>query len=297
MDGRRLRRRMRFRDNKRLLDAQKNEITEHHIYRRLARSIKNRHNSGILSRISDDELKHYNFWKSHTGQEIKPSKWKIWKYYLISRLFGLTFGVKLMENGEKKAQVNYDEIAKDLPEARKLETDEKEHENKLIGMINEEMLKYIGSIVLGLNDALVELTGALAGFTLALQNTTLVAITGLITGIAASLSMGTSEYLSSKSEDGEKEPFRAAIYTGGAYLITVIFLITPFLLLGNLFFALGITLLNAVIVIFVFTFYISVAKDLNFKRRFAEMVFISLGVASLTFIIGLLISLYFGVEV
>jgi VIT1/CCC1 family predicted Fe2+/Mn2+ transporter len=292
-----MRRRLRARENQRLLKAQRNEITEHFIYAKLAKSVKNRHNSEILRRISDDELDHYNFWKKYTGREVEPSRWNMWKYYVISRLFGLTFGVKLMENGEKKAQVNYDEISKTLPEARKLEKDEEEHENKLIGMINEEMLKYVGSIVLGLNDALVELTGALAGFTLALQNTTLVAITGMITGIAASLSMGASEYLSSKSEGGEKDPLKSAVYTGIAYIFTVIFLIAPFLLVPQIYLALGVTLLNAVIVIFVFTFYISVAKDLDFKRRFAEMVAISLGVAALTYMIGFVINMYWGIGV
>ena len=295
-ERKRLRKRMRS-GNRHLLEAQRNEITEHHIYRKLARSTKNRHNSEVLRKISDDELRHYEFWKSHTGQDVNPSRWKIWKYYVISRLFGLTFGVKLMEKGEKKAQVNYDQIAMSLPEARRIEKDEEAHENKLIGMINEEMLKYVGSIVLGLNDALVELTGALAGFTLALQNTSLVAITGLITGIAASLSMGASEYLSAKSEEGEKSPGKSAIYTGIAYVFTVALLIAPFLLLTDLYSALGISLFNAVAVIFVFTYYISVAKDLDFKRRFAEMVFISLGVAALTFCIGFLINAYLGVNI
>ena len=35
-------------------------------------------------------------------------------------------------------------------------------------MINDERLQYISSMVLGINDALVELTGAPAGFTFAL---------------------------------------------------------------------------------------------------------------------------------
>ena len=51
-------------------------------------------------------------------------------------------------------------------------------------MIDEEKLKYIGAVVLGMNDALVELTGTLAGLTLALQNEKLVGVAGLITGVA-----------------------------------------------------------------------------------------------------------------
>jgi len=270
-----------------LLKAQKNEITEHHIYKKLAKSTKDTHNRRILNDIADDELRHYKSWRKHTKRDVEPRKLTIWKYVLISRILGITFGIKLMENGEKKAQVNYEEISKSVPEARKIEKDENEHENRLIGMIDEERLKYVGSIVLGLNDALVELTGALAGLTFAFQSPRLIAIAGLITGIAASMSMGASEYLSTKSESDEKKsPFKASIYTGFAYIITVLLLIAPFLMLTNVYLSLGITLTNAVIVIFLFTFYISVARDLSFKRRFAEMVIISLGVAALSFVIG-----------
>ena len=69
---------------------------------------------------------------------------------------------------------------------------EQEHEAALIELIDEERLRYISSMVLGLNDALVELTGALAGFTFALGNTTTIAMAGFITGSAATLSMAAS---------------------------------------------------------------------------------------------------------
>jgi len=185
---------------KRLLTAQKNELTEHIIYKRLSDSTKDEHNKKILAEISSDELKHHNIWKEHTGKEVKASSFRIWKHYWISKIFGLTFGVKLMENGEGNAQVNYTELAKHVPDAKKILEDEKSHEKKLINLINEEKLQYAGSVVLGLNDALVELTGALAGFTLALNNARIVAMAGLITGIAAALSMAASEYLSKKSD-------------------------------------------------------------------------------------------------
>lgn len=61
------------------------------------------------------------------------------------------------------------------------------------GLLDEERLRYTGSTVLGLNDALMELTGVLAGLTLALRDTKLIVLTGAITGIAAVLSMGVSE--------------------------------------------------------------------------------------------------------
>jgi VIT1/CCC1 family predicted Fe2+/Mn2+ transporter len=284
---------------KKILIFQRNEITEHYIYRKLAQSVKDEQNKQVLLDISDEELQHYQIWKTYTNQDVKPSQLMLLKYYLIARILGITFGVKLMERGEESAQVSYHDIAHQVSDARRIIRDENEHENKLIGMINEERLTYVGSIVLGLNDALVELTGALAGFTFAFQNTRLIALAGLITGIAASLSMGASEYLSTKSEadeEGLKDPVKASVYTSLAYILTVVFLILPFFVLPNVYVALGATLVNALIVILLFTFYVSVAKDLPFRKRFLEMATLSLCVAALTFAIGFLIRTFLGID-
>jgi len=279
-----------------ILTAQKNEITEHSVYRKLSQSAMDPHNKSVLKQISDDELKHYNFWKKYTCQDAKPNKLSIWKYYLISRIFGITFGIKLMDKVEGKAQAIYEEILKYVPAAIDIEKDEKEHERKLKDLIDEERLRYIGSMVLGLNDALVELTGALAGFTLAFRNTHLIAMAGFITGIAASLSMATSEYLSTKSEESSRDPFKASAYTGSAYVITVLFLIFPYVIFTNYFFCLGFTLFNAIIVILIFTFYVSVAKDISFWKRFSEMAIISFGIAALTFFIGFFVRMFLKID-
>jgi len=277
--------------------SQRNEITEHTVYRRLGKGISNGTNRATLERIAEEELKHYNFFRELTGRDIPPSRIKVLIFVVIARLFGLTFGLKLMERGEEDAQKTYGELLGDFPGIEAIISDEHEHETELLDLLDEERLKYVGSMVLGLSDALVELTGTLAGLSLALGNTALVAMTGLITGVAASLSMGASEYLSIKSEANEREPLRASLYTGLAYVVTVLFLIFPYLLLSRVFVALGITIINALIVIFIFTFYISIAKDLSFRRRFVEMAGISLAVTSVTFLIGYLIRVFLQVEV
>lgn len=280
-----------------LLTFQRNEITEHHIYRHLARTIKSKENSRVLQQIAEDELRHYREWRAYTGQDVKPDRFTIWKYVLISRLLGFTFGVKLMERGEEGAQESYGEMRGVILEAEAIAHDENEHENALLALLDEEHLRYTGSIVLGLSDALVELTGALAGLTLALQNTQLIALTGLITGLAAALSMGASEYLSTKSEESEKHPGRAAGYTGAAYVVTVFVLILPYLVLENYYVCLACTLAAGVAIIGLFNYYVSVAKDTPFKRRFLEMTGLSLGVAALSFGIGYVVRTLFGIEV
>ena len=276
---------------------QRVEITEHHIYKRLARSVKDPENSEILNQIADDELRHYHDWKKYTQREVKPDMWDVWKYYLISRIFGFTFGIKLMERGEEKAQENYALLRGKVPNIENWIHEEEVHEQRLLAMLDEERLRYAGSVVLGLNDALVELTGALAGLTLALQNVKLIALSGLITGIAASLSMAASEYLATRSEDTEKHPVRAAVYTGIAYILTVTLLVLPYLLIQNYIVDLVITLTIAVLIIAVFNYYISVAKDEPFRSRFLEMAGLSLGVAAFSFIIGYFIRMWLGVEI
>lgn len=276
---------------------QRIEITEYHIYKRLAKSIKDPENRLILEKIAEDELRHSEDWKKYTQREIKPSQWDIFKYTLIGRLFGFTFGIKLMERGEEKAQANYAQLKGKVPNIEKWIHEEEIHEQKLLAMLDEERLRYAGSVVLGLNDALVELTGALAGLTLALQDVKLIALSGLITGIAASLSMAASEYLSTRSEETDKHPVRAAVYTGIAYIITVTLLVLPYLLIQNYIVDLIITLTIAVIIIAVFNYYISVAKDEPFRARFLEMAGLSLGVATFSFIIGYFIRQWLGVEI
>ena len=282
---------------KTILTAQRNEIGEHFIYDKLSQSMGDSHNKYILERISRDERKHYDLWKEYSQEDVKPDKFQIWKYCFISRILGITFGIKLMERGEKQAQIIYEELSKSVPAAKNIAEEEEEHERQLIDLIEEERLHYIGSIVRGLSDALVELTGALSGLTLAFKSTRLIAMAGLITGIAASLSMAGSEYLATKSQEGLQNPFKASFYTGFAYIITVFFLIFPYLLFTSLYFCLGLMIFNAIIVIFIFTFYISVAKDIPFKKRFFEMALISLGIAALTFGIGFLIRTLLGIDV
>lgn len=281
-----------------ILTYQRVEITEHHIYKRLSKRIRSAENAKILAQIAEDELRHYHGWKKYSGQEVAPDWFKMWFYYLVSIFFGFTFGVKLMEMGEEKAQANYDAVSKVIPEAKQYHDEEEQHENQLLGMLDEERLQYAGSVVLGLNDALVELTGALAGLTLALQNGKLIALSGLITGIAASLSMAASEYLSTRSEKTTKHPVRAAIYTGIAYIITVALLVLPYLLMPENFYAdLVIALTTAVLIIAVFNYYVSIAKGESFRERFLEMALLSLSVAAFSFVIGYFIRQWLGIEV
>jgi VIT1/CCC1 family predicted Fe2+/Mn2+ transporter len=276
---------------------QRAEITEYLIYLTLAAREKNPANSRILAQIGQDEKLHYDFWKEYSGREVGPNRLKVHFLCWVSWIFGLTFGIKLMEKGEERAQIRYAELVAAIPEAKRIAKEEGDHERELIGMIEEERLRYTGSIVLGLSDALVELTGALAGFTFALQNMQIIAVSGLITGIAASFSMASSEYLSQASEGDSLNPLKSSLYTFVAYLFTVAFLVTPYFLFKNCFVALSVVIANVLLIILLFSFYVSVAKDLPFGRRFWEMTAISLGVAAVSFGIGYCVRIWLGVDI
>jgi VIT1/CCC1 family predicted Fe2+/Mn2+ transporter len=275
---------------------QKDEISSHHTYNRLASMTKNEANREVLKKIARQEMRHYEIWKAYTGRDVKPNWSKVRFYYWVSHLFGLTFGIKLMERGELNAQSGYNAHLMALPEIEQVLHEEEVHENELLAMIDEESLKYAGSVVLGLNDALVELTGALAGLTLAFQNTRIIALAGLITGISASFSMAASEYLSTKAEGSGQDPNKSALYTGIAYVFTVLALIAPYLMLKSYILCLALTICIAIAIIAIFNYYISVAKDLKFRRRFLEMSAISLGVALLSFVIGFIIRNTLGIN-
>ena len=277
---------------------QQSELTESMIYEKIAQFAKGEENKATLLRLAKEEKAHYEIWKKYTGVEMKPEKGKIFKYTLLARVLGFTFAVKLMERGEENAQSEYEQLSGEVPESVAIRMQEEEHEEALLGMLDEERLQYVGSMVLGLNDALVELTGSLAGFVFALQNNRLVALSGLIVGISATFSMASSEFLAARSE-GRDDALKSCSYTGIAYLLTVVALIAPYLIFPTEQYIAALVCMLVVVILIIagFTYYTSVAQDQPFKSRFLEMALISVGVAVVSFVVGILAKKFLGVDV
>lgn len=276
---------------------QQSELTESVIYEAIAKFAKGEDNKEVLHRLAREEKAHYEIWKKYTGIEMKPEAGKVFRYKMIARIFGFTFAIKLMESGEERSQGEYDQLAGEVEESVIIKQQEEEHEKALMSMLDEERLQYVGSMVLGLNDALVELTGSLAGFTFAMQNTRLIALSGLIIGISATFSMASSEFLAARSE-GRDDAFKSCTYTGIAYLITVILLIAPYLFFDSSHFLFALIAMLAIVVLIIagFTYYTSVAQDQPFKSRFLEMATISISVAVISFFVGILAKKFLGVD-
>ena len=277
---------------------QQSELTESVIYEQIAKFAKGEESQKPLLRLAKEENAHFEIWKKYTGIEMKPEKRKVFKYKLLARVLGFTFAVKLMERGEENSQAEYELLAKEVAESVQIKQQEEEHEQALLGMLDEERLQYVGSMVLGLNDALVELTGSLAGFVFALQHTRLIALSGLIVGISATFSMASSEFLAARSE-GRSDALKSCSYTGIAYLITVVLLIAPYLIFDSSHYILALICMLAVVVLIIagFTYYTSVAQDQPFKHRFLEMAVISIGVAVISFVVGILAKKFLGVDI
>lgn len=279
-----------------LLRMQQEETDSHAIYLRVASTVKDA-NRAVLERIAADELGHARIWQTYTRTTCTPNKLRVWMYGVLARVLGFTFAVKLLEGGEVAGQENYARLADEIPEVAEVRADEARHEKELLDMLDEERLKFVGSMVLGMNDALVELTGALAGFTFALRDTRLVALAGLITGISATLSMTSSSYLSAKADE-DPDALKSSMYTGTMYLVTVALMVLPFLVLPTnmVYWALGAMFAVVVSIIAGFNFYISVAKDLSFRKRFAEMFFLCIVVTAVSFAIGSVVKHFLGID-
>lgn len=275
---------------------QQEEVDSHAIYLRIARTVTGP-NRAVLERIAADELKHARVWEGYTKAPCAPNRLRVAFAGLVAKLLGFTFIVKFLENGEVLGQELYARLEAEVPEITQVRADEASHEEALVAMLDEERLRFVGSMVLGMNDALVELTGALAGFTFALRDTRVVALAGLNTGISATLSMTSSSYLSAKADE-DPAAVKSSLYTGSMYLLTVALMVLPFLLLPSsmAYAALGAMAVVVVAIIAGFNFYIAVAKGLDFRKRFLEMLILCVGVTAVSFAIGSLAKRLLGVD-
>jgi VIT1/CCC1 family predicted Fe2+/Mn2+ transporter len=280
------------------LKQQKNEINDFTIYTLLSKKEKNEKNRKIFVKIANEEKTHYEFWKQITKQDLKPSALIVYWYTFLVSIFGTSFSLKLLESREDDAIELYHRLSFEYPQAKVIYHEEKHHEIALIDMLEDKKLVYAGAIVLGMNDALVELTGTLSGIALAFDKALVVGVTGMIMGIAASLSMAGSAYLEAKeNEDTAISSSVYALYTGGSYILTTLLLVLPFFIFSSMYTGLFMMFVAAFLTIISFNFYVSVAKNQSFLKRSSQMLAITFGVALISFMTGYVVKHYFGIEI
>lgn len=281
-----------------LLSIQQSEMTEAAAYHAMADAIKDEHNREALTRVADEIASQAKALETYTNKQLAADERKVKRYARMARIFGFTFAAKLMDRRKIKFVNHSKKLLSEMPEVEKMQADEQKRDNELFALLSEKRLSYVGAMILGMNDAIVEITGTLAGLTLAMQNTRLIALSGLITGVAATLSMAASEYLAERS-DGKGDAAKSGLMTGGAYFITVVILLLPYLILDDKMYllAMGIMLVLVVLILAGFNFYTSVARDVSFGKNFGQMCAISLGVAALSFVLGYAVRTFLGVDV
>ncbi|MDE6250422.1 MAG: VIT1/CCC1 transporter family protein [Alphaproteobacteria bacterium] len=156
--------------------------------------------------------------------------------------------------------------------------------------------KYTSALVLGMHDALVEISGTIAGLTFAFTDRKVIIMTGAIAAVAASLSMAAANFQAQRSENNPNA-FRAALYTGIMYVTTSVILILPFAVIPNRFWALGMMAIMAVLIIFGFNCSIGILTRRPFVPRFLEMLGIYIGVSIASFAIGTAAKYFMGITI
>lgn len=284
----------------------KEELFAYRIYSALAERAAEP-NGRKLAELAEQEKSHLDFWLSVTGRSLGSVKTSRVKHALLlaaSRVLGPAFTIRWLERGEDKAIDAYKKLLSDgtltddqRTRIERMLREEQEHEAFLASGVEDDRRLYLGAAVLGLNDALVELTGGLTGLVSSISDPRLIGFAGLVVGVAAAMSMAASNFLSVDiGEESDLNPRRAAAYTGTAYILVVIGLVLPFFLLGSRHAALLVSWSAAVIIIAAFSFYSSVMQGVSFRRRFGVMLLLGAGVAVVSYVIGRVLGAAIGIE-
>ena len=278
------------------------EYADGAVYKALSRRERNPEFKKALENIASGEQSHYEFWKTYAPDaKVSAKRLRLYVILLLRFTLGLTFTLKFMERHEGKLHERYRRIAESIPsedKARFTEMMESEEgqEDLLIGKIHEDRVKYMSFIVLGLADAVVEISGIHAGSLGIYGETRLAGLAGIIAGMAASIAMGTAAYAQAK-QGFQGSAKWSAIYTGVSYMVTAVFLALPYFLTGSQSAALTASLVIGVMLVATMTFYDNVISARPFKRQFGEIAGIILAASLALFIIGTVVRQYLGIRI
>ncbi|WP_333639391.1 rubrerythrin family protein [Pyrobaculum aerophilum] len=283
-------------------EAALDEYKEYVTYSVLARVERNKARRAVLERLAEQEREHFQFWNKFAG--VKPPAWRfrLYAYFMafLRLILGVTFVAKLMERGEEEAIARYKSAepllsGPDREALRRIIKDEEEHERALIAQLDEAIVKYMGALVLGLADAIIEITGAHAGTLGTTNNTVAAGVIGLIVGVGAAISMASASYLQTKHEVG-KSPSVAALVTGVGYIAAVALMSLPYFLIHDVYLAFAASIAVGVMLTFLLTFQSAVYADRDFKFEFLQTVGLLLGTAFLTYLLGEWLGSLFGIR-
>jgi len=192
------------------LEFYKGELTDYHIYKALARVEGNAKRRSALEEIASTELRHAKYWESRineSGGSIgKPYSpvFKVLFYLLLRLIFGLAVVIRLRERDEDEAIIRYINARDSMrdPNLDEIIRDEIVHEEYFIEETTQMSTRFnnIRDFIYGMSDGLVEVMAALAGLVPVVASPLLIAIAGLIVGVAGTVSMTIGAYMSVKAQ-------------------------------------------------------------------------------------------------
>lgn len=270
------------------------ELFDHVLYLKMASSERNPMNRKLFSELARQEYEHYLFWSKFTGPLKLSLRDNVKIKFLLaaSRILGKIFIVKYLESKERATSEIYRRLIndsrfteEDKGTLKKIVEDEEAHEKEFLNQVDEYAVRYLGSMALGISDAMIEMSGVLAGFLGFTESSAQTGIAGLIVGVSASMSMAAASFLQAKHEKGKK-PGSAALTTGIFYLSTVGLLTLPFFTGLPMLTALTFSILLTLVVLAAFTFYSSTILGGKFAREYMENLLVIILVVVAGFVFG-----------
>jgi vacuolar iron transporter family protein len=286
-------------------ESANDEYTDYLVYKRLAESSRTKDPKlkEILTKLSRTEYGHYEFWRKYApqGTEIRPNKLTIYITLFLRFLFGYTFSIKYLEKHENTVIKKYKAVKDSIPEADQRQfdemvRDEEEHENTFMEQMQGRYMKYISFIILGLADAIVEISGIHAGSLGIYHSTEITGLAGIVAGAAASIAMASAAYAQAK-QGFQGSPSVSAFFTGVSYFINAIVLAAPYFFTRSQETAITTSIIFAILIIGFVCYYNSVVTQSHFLRDFTELAGIMLGASAALFLFGLLIRSVFGITI
>ncbi|ASJ17302.1 rubrerythrin family protein [Thermococcus chitonophagus] len=348
------------------------EYSDSVLYAELAKFEKDPKIKQEFLRLSRIEAKHAKFWHDFLVKRgIKPGRPKvrrvtIFVVKILRKLLGPGVVASLLEMGENSAIQKYFKFlnehfsefsSEEMETLKSIILDELEHEKFFYESKKKFHVENIRDFVLGMNDGLVEILGAVTGLSAVYPySPRLVGISGLIVGVAGALSMAIGALISVRSQrqvsesirertkvlfkvsperavgeiyekliegglppeiakevseklkgreealikllvpEGEESEFRAALYTGIAYLVGVAFPVTPYFLASSSLVALPFSVLLAGLALSIVATSVALISGISIRKKIAEMVATGLGAAFLSYLFGHLMESIFNVS-
>ena len=202
----------------------RDEYADSVLYAQLAKIEKDEEIKKEFLRLSNIESKHAKFWhdfvRGHGGELPRPKvgRLSIFGTKLLRRLLGPGAVASLLEMGENSAIQKYFKYLttyaegftdEEMERIKDVILDELEHEKFFYESKKRFHVENIRDLVLGMNDGLVEILGAVTGLSAVYPNNPqLVGISGLIVGVAGALSMAIGAFISVRSQRQVNEAIR-----------------------------------------------------------------------------------------